>query len=211
VTLYFLLPALLVGGAAWAVVTYVGTNWIADIFSTPTQPITDTQQPDIGFVPGPEAPVEVGLPPIEGSPIELRTRGIELYGAGNYADAIRYLEGAANMGSDDALSYYHLGLAYLAVTGRPHSIDDAELAFRTAASLQPNWAATHRMLAESLIRGGYYEEAIGPALEATVLEPTMSEAWLTLSSAYKGAGRDSEATQAYAEATKHSPAPPMAP
>jgi tetratricopeptide (TPR) repeat protein len=213
VALYFVLPVLLVGGAGWAVVATVGTGWIADIFAPPPPPqtVTETEPLDIGFGPGPDAPVETGLPPIEGDAEEIRSRGISLLGEKNYPEAIRYLESAANVGTDDALAYYHLGLAYLAVADRPHAIDDAELAFRTAASLQPDWGAAHRMLAESLVRGGFYEEAIGPALEATRLEPTMSEAWLTLSAAYKGAGRDSEATEAYAEATRHSPAPPMSP
>lgn len=209
--LYVALPALIVGGAAWGVVTYVGTDWIGDILSPPTQVVTDTQPADPEFMPGPDVQTAPSLPPIEGSPVELRDRGIALYQEGNAAEAIPYLEAAANRGSDDALAYYQLGLAYLAVTDRPHSVDDAELAFRTAASLQPNWAAAHHMLAESLVRGGYYEEAIGPALTATQLEPSMAEAWLTLGRAYQGAGRNSEATQAIAEAARHAPAPPLMP
>jgi tetratricopeptide (TPR) repeat protein len=209
--LYLLLPAALVGAVAWAVVTYVGTDWVADILAPPPAAQTETGPVDDGFAPGPDVQPEMNLPPLEGTPIELRERGITLHAQGNYMEAIRYLEAAANLANDDALAYYHLGLSYLAVTGKPHSVDDAELAFRTAASLQPSWAATHRMLAESLIRGGFFEEAIGPALEATRLEPAMSESWLTLSRAYRGAGREEEATQAYAEATRHAPPPPITP
>jgi predicted Zn-dependent protease len=96
----------------------------------------------------------------------------------------------------------------MSVTGRDHALDDAELAFRTAASLQSSWAAPHQMLAETFLRRGFYEEAIPAAQAATRLDPTMAEAWLTLGRAYAGAGMEEEAAQANAEAARYAPAPP---
>jgi Flp pilus assembly protein TadD len=140
---------------------------------------------------------------------DLRDKGIAAYKAGNYGDAVKDLEDSVNMSSDDPVAQYQLGLAYMAVQGRDHALDDAELAFRTAVSLQPKWAAPYQMLAETLMRSGYYEQAVQPALQATQLEPTMAEAWMTLGRAYSGAGNETEATKAFAQATKYAPAAPQ--
>ncbi len=142
---------------------------------------------------------------------DLRDKGIAAYKAGSYADAVNDLEASVNMSSDDPVAQYQLGLAYMAVQSRDHSLDDAELAFRTAISLQPSWAAAYQMLAETLMRRGYYEQALAPALQATQLDPTMGEAWMTLGRAYSGAGKEAEATKAFAQAAKYAPAPPQQP
>src|SRR5260370_23121848 len=97
----------------------------------------------------------------------------------------------------------------MAVQGRDNSLEAAELAFRTAISLQPKWAAAYQMLAETLMRRGYYEQAVPPALQATQLDPTTGEAWMTLGRAYSGAGNEAEATKAFAQAAKYTPAPPQ--
>jgi tetratricopeptide (TPR) repeat protein len=140
---------------------------------------------------------------------DLRDKGIAAYKAGNYDEAAKVLEDSVNVTSDDPVAQYQLGLAYMAVQGRDHSLDDAELAFRTATSLQPNWAAPYQMLAETLMRRGYYEQAVSPALQATQLEPTMGEAWMTLGRAYSGEGKETEATKAFAQAAKFAPAAPQ--
>jgi Flp pilus assembly protein TadD len=97
----------------------------------------------------------------------------------------------------------------MAVTGQVHSMADAELAFRTAISLQPDWAAPYQGLAENLLRLNSYEEAIAPAQKATELAPAAPEVWLTLGRAYQGAGRESEAARAFAQASYLAPAPPL--
>lgn len=137
----------------------------------------------------------------------LRDKGIAAYKAGNYSEAVALLEESISRASDDPVAQYQLGIAYMSVQGRPHSMEDAELAFRTATSLQPKWAAPYQMMAESLMRRGYYEQAVPPALEATQLDPTASDAWLTLGRAYSGAGNDAAATQAFAQATRLGPVP----
>ncbi|MDQ6693848.1 MAG: hypothetical protein M3014_05420 [Chloroflexota bacterium] len=142
---------------------------------------------------------------------QLRDQGVEQYKKGNFSAAAQLLESYLLAGGNDSVAYYQLGLCYTAMTGRPHSLEDAELAFRTATSLQPTWAAPQQGLAESLIRQGYYVAAIAPALKATQLDPKMAEAWMTLSRAYKGAGHEAEATRAFAEATRLSPDPPSRP
>jgi Flp pilus assembly protein TadD len=137
----------------------------------------------------------------------LRDQGIAAYRAGNYIDAIKDLEASISITSDDPVAQYQLGLSYMASQGREHALDDAELAFRTAISLQPGWAAPYQMMAETLMRGGYYEQAVPLALQATQLDPVTSDVWMTLGRAYSGAGRDADATRAFAQATKYAHAP----
>lgn len=177
---------------------------------TVTGPQVQNQDQSDTRLPPVEEPAPV-IKPATASPEQLRDSGIVEYRLGQYEAAIRLLEDAVNTGTNDARTYYQLGLAYLATPTREHALDDAELAFRTAVSLQPEWAAAHQMLAESLVRQGYYAEAVQPALEATRIDPTSGEAWLTLSRAYKGTGQETDATRAYAEASRLAPAPPLQP
>ena len=86
---------------------------------------------------------------------------------------------------------------------------DAELAFRTSISLQPDWAAPYQGLAENLMRMGAYEQAIAPAQKATELAPAAPEVWLTLGRAYQGAGREAEAARTFEQASYLAPAPPF--
>ncbi len=187
----------------------VSTSWPAAFFAPQTPPAGPTQGQ---AQPAPQS-YQLEQPrrePLPGtSAIVLRDRGVEAYRAGNFSQAIALLEAAVAQNGDDAIAYYQLGLALLAVGDQEHSLDDAEMAFRTAASLQPEWAAPQQGLAESLLRRGFFNEAIPPAQQATKLDSTMSEAWVTLGRAYQGANRDADATRAFAEATRHSLAPPL--
>ena len=130
--------------------------------------------------------------------------GIAQYKLGNYDRAIDLLQSAVDANGGDAVTYYQLGLAYIAASGREHALDDAEMAFRTAISLQPGWAAPHQLLAEALIRRGYFSGAIDPAKQAVQLDPNQAESWLTLGRAYRGAGQEAEARKAEAEAAQRS-------
>lgn len=133
---------------------------------------------------------------------------LEAYKQGDYATSVQLLEGYVLVSGDDAVAYYHLGLAYMALTGQEHSMADSELAFRTSISLQSDWAAPYQGLAENLMRRGSYEQAIAPAQKATELAPAAPEVWLTLGRAYQGAGKQLEATRAFAQASYLAPAPP---
>jgi Flp pilus assembly protein TadD len=137
----------------------------------------------------------------------LRDQGVAAYKAGNYSEAIKDLEASISITSDDPVAQYQLGLSYMASQGREHALEDAEMAFRTAISLQSGWAAPYQMMAETLMRGGYYERAVPFALQATQLDPTTGDTWMTLGRAYSGAGREAEATHAFAQAAKYAPAP----
>jgi Flp pilus assembly protein TadD len=209
-----LLAALAVLAASTlAVGAYVvaSTTWLSALFS-PSAPATGTTGAT-GQSQPPAAPVHSQPPaPTDATAIELREKGISLYRAGNFSASIDLLQSSVNMDGGDAVSYYQLGLAYMASeqsdAGREHVLEDAEMAFRTAISLQPSWAAPHQLLAESLLRRGFYKEAIAPASEATRLNPAPPDAWLVLGRAYQGAGQQAEATQAFAEAARHAPAPP---
>ena len=205
----------LIGGGVYAL---VDSGWLSTLVAP--QPASSTDPPGSGqqiastpgtLPPPTQEPTPQPQPAQLGNADQIRDKGIEEYKRGKYEEAIKLFESAAAMGTNDARVFYHLGLAYLAVTGREYSLDDAELAFRTAVSLEPTWGAAHNMLAESLVRRGYFSEAIQPALEATRLDPNSGDSWLTLSRAYKGAGQEAEATRAYAEASRRAPVPPMQP
>src|SRR5207248_3047926 len=133
------------------------------------------------------------------------TQGTQAYRAGNYGASIDLLQSAVNMYGGDPVTYYQLGLSYMAAQGRDHSLEDAEMAFRTALSLQPDWAAPHQLLAESLLRQSRYDEAITQAKEATRLDPNQYDAWMTLGRAYHGAGKETEARDAFAQAARQAP------
>jgi hypothetical protein len=138
-----------------------------------------------------------------------RDRALEAYKQGDYAQSVRLFENYVLVSGDDAEAYYHLGMAYMALTGQEHSMQDSELAFRTSISLQSDWAAPYQGLAENLMRRGLYEQAIAPAQKATQLAPAATEVWLTLGRAYQGAGQEAEATRAFAQASYLAPVPPL--
>ena len=209
------------GALAAAGYGLLSTDWFAGVLTPqPAAPTQSEQKPQQGLDQAQQAPlpdVAQGgtLPvieaPLNGSAKELRDRGIVEYKSGNFDEAIRLLEGSINLDGDDAITYYQLGLAYMVAPKREHALEDAEMAFRTAASLQPEWAAPLQGLAESLIRRNFYKDAVKPALEATSLDPTLGEAWMTLGRAYHGSGQEAEATRAFAEAARHSPPPLVQP
>lgn len=204
------------------------TPWLATVTATtPQAPPSSASNPSSAQAPvvaQPQAPAEaqgqpkddqqssVSLPagPATSADAYKKQRdwGIDQYKQGNYSKAIELLEGYVMVTGDDPLAYYQLGLSYMGDTGREHSLDDAEMAFRTATSLQPTWAAPQQGLAESMIRRGFYAEAVAPAEKATQLQPTVAESWITLGRAYQGAGRNADATKAFAQATRLAPAPP---
>ncbi len=213
-----------IGAIGTAAYGLASTEWFAGILepqpASPTQSQQEppqasgesqqAQQPSLPDVAqGGDLPVIEA--PLSGSATELRDRGIAQYKKGNIEEAIRLLEGSIYLNGKDAISYHQLGLAYLVAPKRDHALEDAEMAFRSAASLQPDWAAPQQGLAESLIRRNFYKEAVTPALEATRLDPTLGEAWMTLGRAYHGSGQEAEATRAFAEAARNSPPPLVQP
>lgn len=210
-----------IGALAAAGYGLLSTEWFAGVLTPqPAAPTQSEQKPPQGLGQAQQAPlpdVAQGgtLPvieaPLNGSAKELRDRGIVEYKSGNFDAAIRLLEGSTNLDGDDAITYYQLGLAYMVAPKREHALEDAEMSFRTAASLQPEWAAPLQGLAESLIRRNFYKDAVKPALEATRLDPTLGEAWMTLGRAYHDSGQEAEATRAFAEAARHSPPPLVLP
>lgn len=223
-TLFVLLSALVMGVLAGGAYIVASTSWLSAVVS-PEQPSPAAQLPAASEPPVPRvgqggSPAQTGdtqskpAPQAGGATTSgtgaqaIRDKGIEQYRAGNYSIAIDLLENAVNMDGGDALSYYQLGLAYMAATGRQHALEDAELAFRTAISLDGKWAAPHRLMAESLLRRGFYSEAITEANTSVEIDPDQADGWMTLGRAYRGAGNETEATKAFSEAMRHAPAPP---
>ncbi|MDQ3929451.1 MAG: tetratricopeptide repeat protein [Chloroflexota bacterium] len=173
--------------------------------NVPIQPPGQTEAKDDQLL---HSDLPAPQPPTTGDRLT-RDRALEVYKQGDYAQAVRLFENYVLVSGEDAEAYYHLGMAYMALTGQEHSMADAELAFRTSISLQPDWAAPYQGLAENLMRRGLYEQAIAPAQKATELAPAATEVWLTLGRAYQGAGQDNEAARAFAQASYLAPAPPL--
>ncbi len=200
-----------VSGGAYTVYT---TGWLDswNQLSPATSQQSNNQQAN---PPAPGSPANSVLPTpaqvASGSPTEMRNRGMEQLRSGNYKAASDLLQSAIDAGGGDAVTYYQLGLAFMGSQSGGHAAEDAEMAFRSAVSLEPTWPAPKQLLAESLMRRGFYNEAIGPAREAVQLDPSRTDTWLTLGRAYEGAGNKAEATKAYAEASRLAPAPPTAP
>lgn len=231
VTLLTLLAAAVLGALAGGAYLLLSTPWATGLVDQPPAATSDnTAAQPAQSQPG---PAEVA-PPVDdtapgqgtapdGMPDDLaaamagvdarnlRDRGIAAYQQGNYDEAITLLSNSVTLAGDDPIAQYQLGLSYMAAPKRERALDDAELAFRSAISLQPEWAAPYTMVAETLLRRGFYTDAIAPAVQSTSLDPTQSSAWLTLARAYEGANMPAEATAAYAEATRRAPAPPPAP
>lgn len=234
-TLMIVLAALAAGALAGGAYLLSSTSWLSN-FATPPAPVASGGSAQTQSQPAPQSgtsdtrdshdttrepvPPQAGAGQSTESSAEssalsgldarnLRDKGIAAYKAGNYTDAVKYLEDSINMDSEDPVAQYQLGLSYMAVQDRDHSLEDAELAFRTAVSLQPGWSAPYQMVAETLMRRGYYDQAVTPALQATQLAPTTADAWMTLGRAYSGAGKEAEATRAFAQAAKFAPAPPQ--
>lgn len=234
-TLIFLLAAAVGASLAGGGYLLATTPWLSTVTTPPTAPASPQapisasvpqsppQAPVAAVQPQPQVPVTgqsqpkddqqqasslpSGPAPAADAYKKQRDWGIEQYKQGNYSKAIDLLEGYVLVNGDDPAAYYQLGLAYMAVNGRDRSLDDAEMAFRTATALQPTWAAPQQGLAESMIRRGFYSQAIAPAEKATQLQPAMTEAWITLGRAYQGAGRDADATKAFAQAIRLAPTP----
>jgi tetratricopeptide (TPR) repeat protein len=233
--LMIVLAVLVIGALAGGGYLLASTSWLSD-FATPTSPapsgasaqtqLQPAPLPDTSAMRDSHDTTREPIPPqggagqsadssAESSALSgldarnLRDKGIAAYKEGNYTDAVKYLDDSISIDSEDPVAQYQLGLSYMAVQNRDHSLEDAELAFRTAISLQPGWSAPYQMVAETLMRRGYYEQAVAPALQATQIAPTMADAWMTLGRAYSGAGKDAEATRAFAQAAKYAPAPPQ--
>jgi Flp pilus assembly protein TadD len=196
-----LASAILAGGAYFL----LGSTWLAPAVpgigpATRTEP----ESPE-GSAPRSAPPAANSLP---SDYSQMRDQGVRELRAGHYNNAIDLLEYAAAVNEGDAVTEYQLGLAYLGVPDREHSAQDAEMALRSAISLQPAWAAPYTLLAESLMRQGQSQDAVTPAKKATELDPSKPEAWMTLGRAYQGAGNQAEATRAFAQAARLAPAPP---
>lgn len=217
-TLLFAVVNLVAAGAvAGGAYVLYNTTWFSAVFEPQAQSAAKSDQPEQGAQAGAPLPdiAQGGMQPVIEAPVtgtakELREQGAAQMKAGNYDEAIRLFETSTTLGGD-AVTYYQLGLAYMAAPAREHALEDAEMAFRSAASLEPSWGAPLLGLAESLMRRGFYTEAIQPALQATRIDPKVPEAWVTLGRAYDGAGNKAESSKAFAEAARLAPAPLIKP
>jgi Flp pilus assembly protein TadD len=142
-----------------------------------------------------------------------RATALKAVREGRYGQAVPLLEQVTARDPSDAEALYALGIAYLNASDHPNGAQEALLTFRSVTALQPDWPPGLQMLAEVLMRQNppQYRDAVPPAHRAAEVDPARPEYWITLARAYEGAGDPASATQAYAEAARHSPAPPPPP
>lgn len=219
-------------GLALIALLLVGVFWTALQNSGVFRPLAPTATPS---PPATLAPPQVRLPPTTlpgtaapatpaGSATPLptvtpssaavtRATALKAVQEGRFAQAVPLLEQVTARDPRDAEALYALGLAYLNAGDHPNGAQEALLTFRSVTALQPDWPPGLQMLAEVLMRQNppQYRDAVPPAHRAAEVDPARPEYWITLARAYEGAGDPASATQAYAEAARHSPAPPPPP
>src|SRR4051812_22955637 len=132
-TLLIILAALAVGLLAAGVYGLPSTTWFSPGLG-PT-PATPAPANPPGGSAAPQQPPAPAQPPAslgdssttsgaQGDATTLVEQGVAAYKAGNYERAIGFMESAVDINGSDAVTYYQLGLAYLAATGRAHALED---------------------------------------------------------------------------------------
>jgi len=103
-------------------------------------------------------------------------RGIELYKAANYREAIEVLRGVVRRRKQDAQAWLHLGIAL----SRAGENKDARKAFEKAIKLRPEMPEPHIGMAFTFFAAGKVREAEAAATRAVALDPRNAEAHYTL-------------------------------
>jgi Flp pilus assembly protein TadD len=216
------LVALLLVGAFWSALQNSGVFRPLAPTVTPTPPPT-LAPPQVRLPPttlprsaAPATPpgTAAALPSVTPSSAAVtRATALKAVQEGRFAQAVPLLEQVTAREPSDAEALFALGIAYLNASDHPNGAREALLTFRSVAALQPDWPPGQQMLAEVLMRQNppQYRDAVPPAHRAVEVDATRPEYWITLARAYEGAGDTASATQAYAEAARHSPAPPPPP
>jgi TonB family protein len=135
-----------------------------------------------------------------------RDQGIELYKNGDLKGAIKALLEAVKLDPNDAIAWYHLGLAYY----QADKNKDARKALETAAMLRPDDSAIHTALSYTLLLANKLSEARQEANRAITLNERNAGAHYVRGVVNIRAGEFAEARKAAERALQIEPDMPHA-
>ncbi len=129
------------------------------------------------------------------------SRGIELFQAGNYADASKLLKKAVKQNKTDGTAWYYLGLTL----ARRKQAKEAVKALETAVMLEPNSASFHVGLGYALLLRNQDAAALHEAQTALAIDPGLVDGHYISGVAYLRLGRQDLALQATDTALQKNP------
>ncbi|NJN06418.1 MAG: tetratricopeptide repeat protein [Rhodobacteraceae bacterium] len=132
---------------------------------------------------------------------ELLRDGARLIDEGNYAAAVRKLEGARDQLPQVAAVWNHLGVAY---HGNGQAAEAVQ-AYTQALALDRNLAAARFNLGCLRLEQGQFTQAVGELTTFTGLQPKTVEGWIKLSAAQTGARLPDAAERSLQSALKLDP------
>jgi len=118
-------------------------------------------------------------------------RGIELYKAANYQEAIEVLREAVKRRQQDAQAWLHLGIAL----SRAGENKDARKAFEKAIKLRPEMPEPHIGMAFIFLAAGKLREAEAAAIRAVALDARNAEAHYSLGLVHMRRGAPAKALE----------------
>jgi TonB family protein len=124
---------------------------------------------------GAPTPTPTVVPSAVNTPADT-ARGIELYKAANYREAIEVLRGAVKVRKEDGQAWLHLGIAL----SRAGEGKEARKAFEKALKLKPDLPQAHIGIAYLLLESGKMQDAESAATRALSLDARNAEAHYTL-------------------------------
>src|ERR671918_637567 len=168
----------------------------------------EIKPPPHGLVWSPEAPfkgdkkIEI---PAEASGLNHFLKGQLLLAEGNFEDALKEFEAAAQASPSDAFLRFRLATLYLRKGDLKKALVEAE----TATSLEPKSVENHLLLAGLYSSLGENQKGIGEYVEVLKLDPKNQEALLYLGALYLQLEDYDRATQKLDELIKLDPNSPL--
>jgi Ca-activated chloride channel family protein len=123
----------------------------------------------------------------------LDAKGLELYRARKFEEAIKSYQEAIKLKQDFAEAYYHLGDAYFQLAQYKKAIE----AYKQAARYRPESPVVYNNIGTSYNKLGEYKKAIEAYKEAIRLSPKEPAAHLNLGATYLQRGNEAAALEEY--------------
>jgi Ca-activated chloride channel family protein len=141
----------------------------------------------IAFSPAPPANAQ------QDDPSTYNTRGLELYKAAKYADAVNLYKQAIKLKKDYAEAHMNLGDAYLRLGEFKKAIES----YKQAVKYQPALALAFNNLGTAYYKLGDHKKAIGAYQEAIRIEPKLASAYINLGVIYADEDKKQAALDQY--------------
>jgi Ca-activated chloride channel family protein len=120
-------------------------------------------------------------------------KGLELYEAGRYEEAIAAYQQAVKLKKDYAEAFYNMGDAFLR-SGEPKKAIEA---YKQALRFKPDMAVAYNNLGTAYFSQGEYKKAINAFKEALKLNQKASNTYYNLGAAYVARGEKETALEQY--------------